>query len=110
MFHTQIFIAQGGQDADPCGDADPCADIELIICFYFQRTPLCHDADPCDFEQTKAAVWGAANTHTLCQDLDTYDPNQITADMQQLGARMLRLKRVMAIEQGFDEGPGRRMT
>ena len=50
---SQIFIAHGCEDSDPCGDSDTCAGIELNqLVLYAVAHTLCDDSDLCGSEQT----------------------------------------------------------
>ena len=48
MFLSQVFIAQGCGDPDPCGDSGHSAVFKLNhFGILFVSAPLCGDSDPC---------------------------------------------------------------
>ena len=56
MFLSQVFIAQGCGDSDPCGDSGHCGIRIKSFGTLFVSAPLCGDSDLCDPDRNQGDV------------------------------------------------------
>jgi len=64
MFLSQVFIAQGCGDSDPCGDSGHCAVFELNHLEPSLFPHPCAETPTCAILiETKALLWGVSNAH-----------------------------------------------
>ena len=62
MFLSQVFIAQGCGDSDPCGDSGHCAVFELNHLETSLFPHPCAETPTCAILiETKALLWGVSN-------------------------------------------------